>query len=674
MAIINGTVNNDIIVGTAENDAINLLAGDDLGLGLDGDDLISGGEGIDILAGDRGNDILLGGAGNDVLFGGQNNDLLSGEAGNDRLIGNLGDDELNGNGGDDAVYGGQGNDIVRGGQGNDAIFGDIGNDVLYGDLGENSLTGGAGQDVFVIGVGVQTLIDFTNGLDKIGLANGLSFSNLTIAQGSGTRTIIRDKNGQILATIQGVNADQIDSSDFTSSNTPIPAPSPASTPISIPDISPSPSPTPTPAPNITTVKDSNLFGKTSVFLDGRRSQVRTQETNLGSLTADANLMVARKTDSAVVASLKNGGGIRDNIGQAIIPPGGTSTDLQLSPPSANPLANKQQGDISQLDIENALQFNNSLTIVPLTATQLKAIAEHGVAGTAPGETPGQFPQISGMAFSFDATKAVGSRVKSLAIKDDQGNTVDIVVENGNLVGDANRTIKVITLGFLATGGDGYPFPQGNQTNLAANRTGNATFATDDTEQDALAEYLKANYGTTPFNVAETPASGDTRIQNLANAADTVLNGTSVSIAGDGSNTITGDGNPNVLVGYAGVDNITGNGGNDIIAGSSGNDNLTGGADGDVFVFAAPGDGSDTITDFGNGADTIRVFASKFTGLTAGVTPTLTQSATPVGITAQFLYSGGVLSFDSDGTGATAAQTLATLTGSPALVANQIIVL
>ncbi|MBP0013629.1 MAG: 5'-nucleotidase C-terminal domain-containing protein [Roseofilum sp. SBFL] len=1029
MGLINGTVNNDIIIGTPQNDGINLLAGNDLGFGLDGNDFIFGDEGIDILVGNRGDDTLIGGAGNDFLFGGQNSDVLFGASGNDSLIGNRGDDQLNGNTGDDAVYGGQGNDVVRGGQGNDAVFGDIGNDVLYGDLGNNSLTGGAGQDIFVVGVGTQTLIDFSNGSDRIGLASGVSFSNLTIAQGSGTRTVIRDTSGQIIATIQGVNADQIDSSDFTTSTTPIPVLSPAPTPIITP--SPSPSPTPTPAPvggpvtftlqllhtadqeaglpaiedavnfsavlnaladdfpntlkltsgdlyipgpffstsaeiyqdgngdgqggigdilinnalgfqaaalgnhefdfgpgtvqtliqadntittragigangylgtqfpylssnldfsteatlsglvvpsaqapqpnsisksvvlnvggervgvvgattptlgtisspggvgvnpanandinalaaiiqqsvdelvaqginkivllahmqqisieeqlagllnnvdivmaggsntilanaddplragdtsagvypkqftspsgepvyvintdgnyryvgrlvagfdangiisqvldesgayatdaagvnrvygrtvnpqdvadptvvavtqainGIATAKDSNLFGNTSVFLEGRRSQVRREETNLGSLTADANLIVARQTDPTVVASLKNGGGIRDNIGQAIIPPGGTG-GLEFSPPPANPLANKQEGDVSQLDIENTLRFNNSLTIVPLTATQLKEIAEHGVSDTAAGNTPGRFPQISGMAFSFDASQAVNSRVRSLAIKDDQGNTVDVVVENGSIVGDASRTIKVATLGFLAGGGDGYPFPQGNQTPLPEATTGNATFTTDNREQDALAEHLAANYDTTSFNSAETPASGDTRIQDIARvAADTVLNGTSMGIAGDGNNTINGDGNANVLVGHSGVDNITGNGGNDIIAGGLGNDNLTGSTGDDVFVFAAPGDGSDTITDFGNGSDTIRVFASQFTGLTAGATPTLTQSATAVGTTAQFLYSGGILSFDSDGTGATAAQTLATLTGSPALAASQIIVL
>ena len=42
--------------------------------------------------------------------------------------------------------------------------------------------------------------------------------------------------------------------------------------------------------------ESNLFGRTSVYLTGNRTDVRTQETNLGNLTADANLWMARQVD------------------------------------------------------------------------------------------------------------------------------------------------------------------------------------------------------------------------------------------------------------------------------------------------------------------------------------------------------------------------------------------
>ena len=67
-------------------------------------------------------------------------------------------------------------------------------------------------------------------------------------------------------------------------------------------------------------KESNVFGVSDVYLNGLRSSVRTEETNLGNLTADANLAIAKQTDPSVVISIKNGGGIRDDIGQLIVPP------------------------------------------------------------------------------------------------------------------------------------------------------------------------------------------------------------------------------------------------------------------------------------------------------------------------------------------------------------------
>ncbi len=68
-------------------------------------------------------------------------------------------------------------------------------------------------------------------------------------------------------------------------------------------------------------RDGNVFGATDVFLNGLIGDIRTQETNLGNLTADANLFIAQEYDSDVVVSFKHSGGIRDNIGQSFILPG-----------------------------------------------------------------------------------------------------------------------------------------------------------------------------------------------------------------------------------------------------------------------------------------------------------------------------------------------------------------
>ena len=287
---------------------------------------------------------------------------------------------------------------------------------------------------------------------------------------------------------------------------------------------------------VVTQKDGIIFGQTDVFLEGRRSEVRTEETNFGNLTADANLAAAKAVDNSVVISIKNGGGIRAEIGSI------DGLTGEEGPTLANPDAGKEAGEISQLDVENSLRFNNGLTLLTVTAQELLDVIEHGVAETGDGATPGRFPQVSGLAFSFDDDLPAGDRVQSLAVKDEDGNIIDVVVENGELVGDASRTFRIVTLNFLADGGNDYSFPQTDRVDLVvddAPLTGAATAAPDGSEQDALAEYLVTNFSETPFNIEDVSPEFDTRIQNLDFREDTVLDGSSSPSVGQ-IPTITGD--------------------------------------------------------------------------------------------------------------------------------------
>lgn len=270
--------------------------------------------------------------------------------------------------------------------------------------------------------------------------------------------------------------------------------------------------------------DGNVAGETEVYLEGRREFVRTEETNLGNLTADANLAEARKVDPTVAVSIKNGGGIRAQIG-AIDPATGA-----LLPTGANAIAGKESGDVSQLDIENSLRFNNDLSIVSLSPAELLAVLEHAVSASGPGSTPGQFAQVGGLRFSFDVDEAPGARVREIALVAADG-TETAVVEDGAVVASAPSEIRTVTLGFMADGGDGYDFDTAGdglaRTDLATDAgalaalgDGTATFAAAGTEQDALAEYLSATYpddgdATPGFDAAETPAAEDARIVQLA---------------------------------------------------------------------------------------------------------------------------------------------------------------
>ena len=287
---------------------------------------------------------------------------------------------------------------------------------------------------------------------------------------------------------------------------------------------------------VITVQDGDIFGKTNVFMEGRRTAVRTEETNFGSLSAEANLWYAKKLDPSVMVSIKNGGGIRSAIGEVKVD--GTTNILQLLPPSANPLANKKYGDVSRLDIINSLRFNNGLTLVTLTATQLLQAVNHGVNAWTPTATPGQFPQVAGMRFRFDPKRPANNKITELMIVDSADNVLDVIAQRGFVIGNPDRTIRVVSLNFLVdqagsgpNGGDGYPFnafvladptkaAKISITKAAAEpKTGTATFAADGSEQDAFAEFMKAKYDVNPFGKRDTLPKGDRTIQNLAFQSD-----------------------------------------------------------------------------------------------------------------------------------------------------------
>lgn len=308
-------------------------------------------------------------------------------------------------------------------------------------------------------------------------------------------------------------------------------------------------------------RDGNLLGQTDVYLDGRRGKVRTEETNLGNLTADANLWYARLAEAGVAVSLKNGGGIRGAIGLIVQPPGSNDpADVEFLPTPANAEAGKNEGDISQFDLEGSLAFNNELSLLTVTAAELHEIMEYAVSATADGVTPGQFPQIGGIRFSFDPSLAArvgedaigdwtvfGERIRTLVIVDENGKTTDTLVRDGRVQGTSTREFRLVTLSFLASCvgsdlkaasadcGDGYPFKSLThkvRQDLAAESDfapafdpQNASFTTTGSEQDALAEYLFNRFpvdGPLAFTEAEQTPLNDSRIQNLEQRNDDLV--------------------------------------------------------------------------------------------------------------------------------------------------------
>ena len=158
-------------------------------------------------------------------------------------------------------------------------------------------------------------------------------------------------------------------------------------------------------------------GQTSVPLDARSAENRTRETNIANFITDA----FRKATHADVALL-NGGSIR--------------ADDLIAP-----------GQLTVRDVLSILPFKNKLVKIEITGATLRAALEHGVSRSAEDAEPGSFPQVSGIEFSFDASRKAGSRI------------VDLKVNGQPLDPSKNYTLTATT--FVALdGGDGYTMFKG----------------------------------------------------------------------------------------------------------------------------------------------------------------------------------------------------------------------
>jgi serralysin len=152
------------------------------------------------------------------LVGDDANNTAFGLGGDDIIAGNGGNDTLSGGKGNDIISGGAGNDLLYGGKGDDNLNGGDGDDTLIGGLGADVLIGGAGRDLFVLGIGAgtDTIVDFKQGEDLIGLNKGLSFNQLRVTQADFSTTIQIASSGEVLASLLGIFSSPLTARDFIS--------------------------------------------------------------------------------------------------------------------------------------------------------------------------------------------------------------------------------------------------------------------------------------------------------------------------------------------------------------------------------------------------------------------------------------------------------------------------
>ncbi|MFC5391872.1 bifunctional metallophosphatase/5'-nucleotidase [Bosea vestrisii] len=145
-------------------------------------------------------------------------------------------------------------------------------------------------------------------------------------------------------------------------------------------------------------------------LDSRTGVIRTQETAIGNLIADA----IRAATGAQLA-ITNAGGIR---------------------------ANKQYPagyKLTRRDVLSELPFGNATSMVEITGKDVKDAIENGLRDAPQGS--GRFPVVSGLSFEADLKQPQGSRVISVKV-------------DGKEIDPAGK-YTVATNNFMLTGGDGY---------------------------------------------------------------------------------------------------------------------------------------------------------------------------------------------------------------------------
>ncbi|MGQ9526624.1 5'-nucleotidase C-terminal domain-containing protein [Chloroflexus sp.] len=155
---------------------------------------------------------------------------------------------------------------------------------------------------------------------------------------------------------------------------------------------------------------ARVVGSTAVELDGSRTNVRSRETNLGNLIADA--MLAKARNSGATIAIMNGGGIRASI---------------------------PTGPVTVGQILEVLPFGNTLALVTLTGAQVIEALNNGVSQVESGA--GRFPQVAGIRFTYDPSLPASGRVTSVTV--------------GGSPIDPGADYIVVTNNFLLAGGDGY---------------------------------------------------------------------------------------------------------------------------------------------------------------------------------------------------------------------------
>lgn len=197
---------------------------------------------------------------------------------------------------------------------------------------------------------------------------------------------------------------------------------------------------------------SIVVARTEVFLDGSKSGLRTQESNLGDLVADAilwaGLQMAKSSGLVETpdVALINGGAIRASMPQI--------------------MTGDAPWDISRKDLSDSLSLASFIAVqneVPYAL--LKETLENGVSKVE--EVNGRFLQVSGMQVEWDLSGAPrkvdsdgaviqeGTRIVTVTLWDGREVVKEGIVQDSDCL-PQDCSVTIATLDFVARGGDDCP--------------------------------------------------------------------------------------------------------------------------------------------------------------------------------------------------------------------------
>jgi len=643
---INGTSGNDSLVGGPGDDTINGLAGNDTLRGLGGDDVLDGGAGVDSMDGGLGNDTYVTESIADEF--GNGNDSMTDAGGIDTII-------VEGGGGTLRSGSGIENLTIRGyaahPEAADATGNELDNVIRDEGPGATFINGKGGNDTLIGSDGSQ-FFSFS-GNDTPGVGDDDRYGHDVVDGGGGIDRLLFEGNG-VAVTV-----------DFRAGTVSGGSPVPAS---------------------VTFVNVEGAFGTTldDVMIAGDSGNQLGGYDGNDTLTGgagDDGLSGDSGFDHPPVNPGNDrisGGGGNDGIngeeGDDWIDGGAGNDDLfggedadsfafTVAPGAANADSiNDFVSPDDQIVLDGAVHASSGSS-----GTFAAGDARFWFSGTGTAHDADDrvIYNTSNGQLWYDADGSGGGAAQLIATLQGAPSLVaaDITVINGSGGGGGGSTING------TSGNDTLTGTSGNDTlnGLGGNDTLVGSGGTDFYD------------GGTGFDTLDFRHAAGVAISFSAGTVTGGFNGTFANVE-----RVLGSSANDSISGSAGGQTLAGQGGADTLWGAGGADTLWGGGGADTFVFRETGStNADSVRDWASGLDKVALDDAAMSALGA--------SGNFSAGDARFWFSGtgtahdaddrviyntstGSLYYDADGSGAGAAQLIATLAGNPAIAASDIVVI